>query len=80
MSGKNSSKYITFICEANGCENKKTLYKSVYKNSSTHACSRECAAEIKKKKHDSEKNVKTEVSVSQKIDEYFRLNPPSLKK
>jgi len=73
MSGKNNNKLITFVCEAKGCSNTRTIYKSIYDNYKTHACSRECAAELKKLRGKSSKKIIIEkISAKQKIDEYFK--------
>jgi hypothetical protein len=39
--------YITYVCEAKGCEVKTTQLNSSYKHSRTHSCSRECAGKCR---------------------------------
>ena len=39
---RNPKNYITFTCEAKGCENVKTLLLSEYNTSKTHTCSHKC--------------------------------------
>lgn len=76
MYGKNNNKLVTFVCEADGCTNEKTIYKSVYRNYKSHACCKECAAKIKKKDGKSmRKPIVEKISTAQKIDEYFRNYP-----
>ena len=61
---------VTFVCDLVGCENEKTVFKSIYKDSHNHFCSKECYLEsrnggsIKRKP-----KVKT---IAVRIEEYFK--------
>lgn len=66
---KETRNTVTYICEAIGCENKKTMHKSGYNNSKSHYCSIECYNNTSRGKP-KRKQVDV-ISVSQRIKEYF---------
>lgn len=72
MAVKNNNKYITFVCEAEGCTKERTVYKTIYDSYKNHACSRACAAKLKKiGGKPTQKTIIKKIPVAQRIAEYW---------
>lgn len=71
------SKKITFTCEADGCNNEKTLYRKVYNQAKNHYCSQKCCRIDAKGKTRSgyvkDTRTKKEI-ISDDIRNYFKEN------